>query len=176
MPVEVETKLRVTDPVALRVRLAAAGVRLAAPAHQEDTFFTHLQRDLVRADEALRLRLCDGHYELTFKGPRQPGTAKTRVEETVGCTSDPTALLGHLGFQPAARVAKRREQGMLEGVAIALDEVSGLGWFIELELVVAQHETRGAQETIRAVSGRLGLAAETPIRESYVEMLTRGQT
>lgn len=170
-------KLRVGDPAALRRRLAALGVGLSDAVVQEDTFFRHASA--LRQDEALRLRKEGGAWELTFKGPRQPGSAKTRVEETVALGGDASALLSHLGFHPAAHVRKTREQGRLKGAHVALDHVDGLGWFLEVEVVLPDGSVpsdgarAGADAVIAAALRDLGLGEAPRVREAYVELLAQ---
>ncbi len=173
MTFEVEAKLHVADAAALRARLRTAGVRLGPPVEQVDTFFGHPGRDLRADDEALRLRRAGGQFELTYKGPRRPGDVKARLEENVVMTKDPTALLRHLGFTPAAHLTKWRESGTLGLVGVALDHVDGLGWFVELEVLAEAAETETAAAAITDAADKLGLGNAPRIRTSYVEMLSR---
>jgi adenylate cyclase class 2 len=172
---EVEAKIRVQDIAAVRRRLKDAGARRIGVEEQEDAYFAHPTRDLAARDEALRLRLGGGagvgprrSFELTFKGPREPGDTKARVEHTVSCASDPTRLLESLGFRVAARLRKRREHYELMGAAVALDRLSGLGDFLEAEVVATQ--AKSAARKVERVLAELGLAREPRLRESYLEL------
>ena len=89
----------------------------------------------------LRVRSCevlDGNgpgSTMTFKGPRQPGGLKKRVEEET-TVEDPAAarvILKHLGFKEIAFFQKRRETWRLGDCTIELDEVPHLGCFVEIE-------------------------------------------
>ncbi len=169
-----EAKLRVPDVAALRARLAAAGVALGPAVQQEDTFFRRPGNDPLAADEALRLRRSAGGFELTYKGPRQAGSSvKARSEESVALQDDPTRLLAAMGYDPTAQVRKRRESAHVDGVTLALDDVAGLGWFVELEVVCEPDAVAAARTAIADAARRLGLADAQTLSESYVEMLTR---
>jgi adenylate cyclase class 2 len=84
-----------------------------------------------------------------------------------------TELLEALGFRQVREVAKRRRLATVawEGAAIevALDHVTGLGDFVELEL---QAEFAGiAVAAARIESLALELGCANPERRSYLEML-----
>jgi adenylate cyclase, class 2 len=166
---EVEAKLRCADLAAIRERLRHLGARAQPLQIQEDTFFQHPQRDFQASDEALRLRKVAGGYELTYKGPRQPGVrAKARLEQTIRLQEDPSALLGSLGFRPSVRISKSRQLWLLDQVAVALDSVEGLGDFVEIEVQV--EEAAAGQPRIDAALKQLGLSNQPLVRESYVEL------
>lgn len=165
---EVEVKVRLRDRGALEQRLRAVEARPGPVQHQVDTFFAHPARDFVAGDEALRLRRIGARLELTYKGPRLGGPTKARVEQTVGLASDPTALLASLGFTPAATLSKTRTPYHLGAVEVALDEVQGVGLFVEVEATGEDREAAGrlVEDALR----RLGLQDEPRESRSYVEL------
>lgn len=134
---------------------------------QVDTYFSHPCRDLVAADEALRLRQGGPGLEITYKGPREGGDLKARPETNVGVTGDAAALLQALGFQPVARLTKQREHWEMPRVEVALDHVAGLGWFVELE---AEQGHADAAGVIRSARRLLGLDGAEAVQESYLGM------
>ncbi len=166
MAEEVEVKAR-ADPERIRRKLAELGAELVSVEEQEDVYFAHPCKDLFASDEALRLRAVGGKAELTYKGPRKPGSAKSRLEVTV-LVSDAAAakaLLELLGFKEAVRVRKRRELYKLGDVEVALDTVEGLGAFVELE-------SKGAPEERLAELLKL-LGAGELVRETYAELVAK---
>lgn len=169
---EVEVKLRLRDRAALERVLRAAGAVAEPVEVQQDTFFAHPLRDFARSDEALRLRRVGSgpaaRLELTYKGPKQGGAAKARLEQSLALQEDPTALLASLGFTPAARLAKTRAPYRLGGVHVALDTLAGLGEFAEVEVVGAdRHE---AARRVEAALALLGLQHEPRVTQSYLEL------
>jgi predicted adenylyl cyclase CyaB len=56
---------------------------------------------------------------------------------------------------------------------IHLDEVEGLGSFVELETVVTEQSDEEAHEELRQVAEALELAPEDRAAEPYVELLQR---
>lgn len=170
---EVEAKLRLRDRAGLERRLRELGAVPGAAQRQEDTFFRHPQRDFAASDEALRLRRIGARLELTYKGPKQGGPTKARVEQTVGLASDPTPLLASLGFMPAATLGKARVPYRLGAVEVALDVVDGLGEFVEVEATGEDREaaTRLVEDALR----KLGLHAEPREQRSYLELALTGK-
>src|SRR5207253_11380761 len=124
--------------------LAELGARFTDSIEQTDHYFKHPARDFAKTDEALRLRQVGAENFITYKGPRVDSTTKTRRELELPLPSGPemneqfAALLTALGFRPVGVVRKRRRKALLawEGhkVELAVDEVAGLGSFLELEI------------------------------------------
>jgi adenylate cyclase, class 2 len=176
---EVEQKHRVDDERSLLERLAERGVEIGPPIEQSDRYFAHPCRDFSQTDEALRIRTMGDKSFVTFKGPRIDKTTKTRKEIELPLDAGDadgakfSELLHELGFRPVAVVRKRRrkfhltEKGRrLEG---ALDEVDGVGKYVELELMSEQSGLDEAKQVISAVASELRLG---PVeRRSYLEMM-----
>ncbi|MGQ0536249.1 MAG: class IV adenylate cyclase [Methanobacteriota archaeon] len=173
---EVEVKFRLPDASkrGLEARLAALGAVATGTVDQEDVYFRHPARDFAKTDEALRLRREGGRADLTYKGPKIDRATKTRVEHVtpVGSAGEAEAILSALGFTKVApRVRKTRASFSLRQFTIAIDDVEGLGRFVEFE-AAADEETLGpVREELLALAAELG--AGPPIRESYLELLLR---
>ena len=172
---EVEAKVALGSPDALRSRLHDLGASATPAAPEDDTFFLHPGRDLAAADEALRLRRMqaagqDGgaRFELTYKGPRRGGSYKAREELAVRLADDPTALLAALGFRPGVRLRKTRQRFRLGLLEVALDHVDGLGWFAEVE--ATGEDARAAEAAVHAALRELGLAGRPRVERSYLEL------
>jgi adenylate cyclase class 2 len=176
---EVEQKFAVADWVALQQALDAAGVTWAQPLDQADHYWNHPARDFAQTDEALRLRQVGSENFITYKGPRIDTATKTRQELEFPLQSGPQVpgqlgqILAALGFRPVATVRKRRLPGDLtwEGAtfAVALDEVEGVGTFIELEIVVETEGLETATQRVLSLANHLGLTSAE--RRSYLELL-----
>lgn len=170
VPVEFEVKARVPADglAALRERL---GPPLAVEAHL-DAYHAHPARDFAATDEALRLSRRADRVELTYKGPKLDARTKARREVTVRVEDEAAAasLLEALGFRRVAEVRKTRALFEVEGFEVALDEVPGLGAFVELERQLPDGAPRDeAERDAMALLGSWGL--EDTERRSYLEML-----
>lgn len=176
---EVELKFRLADSQPVIKRIAAWGALPRGPVDQCDVYFRHPQRDFAATDEALRVRSVGTDHCVTYKGPVVDSRTKMRREIEVAlsggpdCGSQFSELLVCLGFQPVRSVRKRRSAWNLawqsRNFEIALDEVDGLGGFIEIETLAGESERAEACEAILALAGQLGLSS--PERTSYLALL-----
>lgn len=167
---EVEVKARVEDLDEVRARLRELGADLVDQRREADVYFDHPERSFAETDEALRVRRQGSQTRLTYKGPRVDETTKTRKEIELAVADDERicSLLAALGFQASGEVAKQRETHRLRGMTVTLDQVDGLGSFVEVETVV-QEDVDEAREAVLGLVEELGLT-ETE-RRSYLELL-----
>jgi len=176
---EVEQKFRLSEVQSVEAKLTELGVRLADPIEQIDHYFNHPSRDFDQTDEALRLRQVGAENFITYKGPRIDATTKTRRELELPLppgqemTLKFVSLLTALGFRPVGTVRKRRRKGSIafdgRDTEIALDEVGGLGSFLELEISADDSNLERAKQSLQSLAGRLG--ATNSERKSYLELL-----
>jgi adenylate cyclase, class 2 len=183
MVIEVEQKFRSLDSAELQRRLARL---IAGPREtivQIDRYFAHPNRDFAQTDEALRLRREGSHNYITYKGPKLDRTTKTRREielrlpDDDAGANDSSELLTALGFSPVLEVRKQRTHFMVawqdRSVEVALDEVEGLGSFVELEIIAEPSDMDAARAVLAGLAAELGLANSE--RRSYLELLIERQ-
>ncbi|MBP1912748.1 class IV adenylate cyclase [Thermococcus stetteri] len=172
--IEVELKGYANDKIFERVR---EEFKLIRKEYHEDTYYQHPCRDFSKTDEALRIRIrrFNGHFEafMTYKGPKIDQHSKTRKEIEVPL-NDPdkhAEILENLGFVEVLTVSKTREKYYVEkGIVIALDDVEGLGKFIEIEAMTDKKEdVPHFTSKLRAILVELGV--EKFERRSYLELL-----
>ena len=179
MAIEVEMKFSVSDEAELRQRLTKWGVDLGRSEQQVDSYFSHPARDFSSTDEALRIRRTESRVEVTYKGPRLDERTKTRQEIEVSLAGGEIAatqfeqILRVLGFGSAGEVTKSRRVGHLQGrgrvVTVALDQVDGLGSFLELESIVCSADVAEARENLERLARELDLGVTE--RRSYLELV-----
>ncbi|MEM6330956.1 MAG: class IV adenylate cyclase [Planctomycetota bacterium] len=200
MPLEVEAKFCVGDLPAVAGRVVALGGVAGEAVLQVDTYFAHPTRDYAQTDEALRLRRVGETNVVTYKGPKLDATTKTREEIELPLAAGASSfdawrrLLGALGFAAVATVKKRRTPYRLavggRPVEVLLDEVDGLGGFVEIETLVGDgpspageldgspaaspdgepgSELDAARQAVLQLAGELGLTRSE--RRAYVELL-----
>lgn len=155
MSIEVEQKYRVASHAPTVAALGAWDVALGEAVELVDTYYRHPQRDFAQTDEAFRLRFVGEQNFMTYKGPKLDAETKTRHEEEVRFADGPEArqsceeIICHLGFEPVATVTKHRITCELErdgfDVEIVLDQVEGLGPFVEIEIVIPTNVSRDAE-------------------------------
>jgi len=170
--IEVEVKARATEDMAERI--IALGGKLKVVENHHDLYFNSPLCDFRETDEALRIRIKEDGARLTYKGPKLDLATKSRNELTVRI-DDPRQMeeiLRALGYVLSARVNKRRSKYSYPGVVIALDEVEGLGSFLEVE-AEGDGDYEKEREKVLAIMRRLGLTES--IRSSYLELLLERQ-
>ncbi|HOI58038.1 MAG TPA: class IV adenylate cyclase [Methanoculleus sp.] len=173
---EVEAKFAVPDTSRIRARLNRQGVRMTRRQQERDVYYNAPHRDFGETDEALRVRYDDTGVTVTYKAPKiRVGSAKAREEFNLAVASGETLeeILSRLGFRRAATVSKVREFYEKGEVTVTLDDVEGLGTFIEIE-ILTEVGTEDAAERIGAVAKGLGVDGP-PIYTSYLEMLLSKQ-
>lgn len=174
---EAEIKLELGDAAeaTLRTRLEELGAVTRPELRQHDIYFAHPTRLFAETDEALRLRLDDKGLRITYKGPKLDPPRKTReeIEFPLGTEIDTArTLLARLGFTEVASVAKTRTELVLEGpprAVISIDHVDELGTYCEIEVEATSVEDGRA--SLEKFAQTLGLDGQSPIPESYLELL-----
>ena len=179
MSYEVEQKFLVDDPEALQNRLIELGASPSPSEQHSDTYYNHPCRDFSETHEALRIRRINNQPYLTYKGTKLPGGVKARRElEWSLAPGDPDGsqteeLWKLLGFRRVATVTKTRRSFNLTAntspFTVVIDEVDGLGFFAEIELIVAgPAEVEPARQRILELAVDLCLSANES--RSYLRM------
>jgi len=172
--IEVEIKAPIKDIEALKRRLEELGAQFIAEDDERDVYFNAPHYDFAETDEALRIR-SSKDITLTYKGPKLDKVSKTRKEITVPIADAERAMamLKALGFEEVATVIKRRQVYRLHDLTISIDDVQGLGTYMEIEAIVAHKEYQPALNRIFEILRKLGMRKEDTIRESYLELILR---
>ncbi len=190
--IEVEIKLPVADFPKTKRDLEQLGFVRGKWVTESDLYFNSVWHDLKKGDEALRIRTCEDLISgnprtvITYKGPKLDTVSMTRTElETeVMDASICEKILRALGFTMCYPVIKKRhyfsriinQSGQPEPweITACLDQVEGLGDFLELEILVSKEEHREmALSIMEQVLADLGYAMEDTTRISYLSMLQK---
>jgi len=166
---EIEAKLKVDSLEPVERKLLVCGASFVRETIQTDCYYDTANREFTRMDKALRFRRDrTGQRErfvLTYKGPKERGDYKKRVELEFEVSDAGAAelLLGALGYQKALVFNKRRRLWDLLGCEVALDELPLLGVFVEIE--------GPDSDAIAKVQATLGLSDSPHIMASYACMV-----
>ncbi|MHA1934829.1 MAG: class IV adenylate cyclase [Candidatus Thorarchaeota archaeon] len=183
---EVELKLPINDIDVMESKLVNLGAKKINSEIQIDAYLDHPCKSFPETDEALRLRsrvatiLNEGVdppayaiMELTYKGPKIDPMSKTRVELSVGVdnTDELNEILMYLGFKHVVTIRKKRTFYSIRDITASVDDVEGVGIFLELEQVVdSKAKIEANREELFALVRELGLDPGTSIRKSYLEL------
>jgi homotetrameric cytidine deaminase len=160
----VEFKARDADPAATLQRALALGASDEGVLRQRDTYFG-------RARGRLKLREEDGGARLIAYVRPDAGEARTSAYRLAD-VGDPTAVREALDAALGTLVVvdKRRHLLLYANVRIHLDDVEGLGSFVELEGVAApDSDLSGEHELVDRLRSELGLSE--PVAGSYSDLL-----
>ena len=167
MPRNIEIKARVTDIAAIKAKVIAIADAGPVEIDQDDTFFVC---------EAGRLKLrtfSAGEGELIFyRRDNQPGPKESFYVRSPTSAPESMREALSLAYGLAGRVQKHRTLFLVGRTRVHLDRVSGLGDFVELEVVLGEHEflDAGVREAHELMAQ---LFAEPPqlIEGAYVDLL-----
>ena len=166
--IEVEMKFRVIDHTEIEKQFTYWSDQRI----EIDTYYTHPLKDLLTADQWLRVRKVDignsKFYHLTFKGPLLDSDSKSRHEIDLETQIDPTSFLEALGYTELIQVRKRRriscpQPWVWPFPEVCLDEVEGLGNFVEIEALGVIQEKEACIAHIKALADKLGLVEQEKV-------------
>lgn len=167
--INLELKVRDGDPSATVVACRRLGARDEGMLRQRDTYF-------AVASGRLKLRedLVAGSAELvSYRRPATEGVRVSVYERVPIDASGPLATLLASALGVIGVVEKRRHLFLFEHVRIHLDDVEGLGAFVELEAVLPEGTEVPAEEaTLARVMRALDLDTRPAIATGYLELLT----
>lgn len=169
MPRNVEIKVPLADLAAARAAAVRLGARLDVADTQVDRYYT------LDGGRRVKLRTFGrgGAEVITYDRPEVSGV-RTSVYEVTPVRDVAAGVCLVPKGEPLVTVRKRREVHLLDNVRIHLDEVCGLGTFIELEAVVdAAHDERTCARQIDEICRALGVDTASALRASYAELLLR---
>lgn len=169
MPINIEIKARNAAHEAVRAYLQGQSARFEGLDHQTDTYF--------RVPLG-RLKLRQGNVENALIHYRRdneadPGKSEVLLYEVQPGASLLPVLSAALGV--LTQVKKKREIYFIENVKFHLDDVEGLGTFVEIE--AQDHEgLLGEQELhaqCRFYMEALGIRSEDLVSVSYSDMMLK---
>ena len=164
----IEIKVRMTDRAQVLTRLTPLATSGPTEIAQDDTFFRC-------ASGRLKLRdFGDGTGELIHyhradeAGPKASSYVRSPTAEPDTLRQAMTLAHGQIG-----RVRKQRTLYLIGRTRVHLDRVVDLGDYLELEVVLADHEadavgTKEAQDIMAA----LGIAPASLVQGAYLDLLS----
>ena len=175
---EIELKYRVDDLEALLVALKSRGIELSELVFQDDQAYASAGwqfGDSKLGVSFLRLRTVQGRHYFTLKQPA--GSAQDCLEYETQVT-DRQAMRHaalHMGYRPTVRIAKTRRTATLEHCSLRVNDVDGIGGFLELERMAPDHaDAQAIQANLVAFVSSPGIAA-TRTDQTYDSLVHAAQ-
>ncbi len=181
--IEVEVKLPVADMDGIKAKLLKMGFTESCFIQERDTYFDNAYGDIRANGEALRVRetkdMAAGRSraQINFKGKKMDRQTMTRKELETGVEDGKIcrSILQAIGYAPAEpEVIKDRTMLKKDGITACLDNVLGLGTFLEVEILVEREvEKDGALAQIERILNELGYQISDTVQTSYLSMLQK---
>lgn len=176
---EIEVKYRVNDLEALLTALKSRGIELSDPIQQDDQAYAPTRwqfGDSKLGVSFLRLRTTGGRHYFTLKQPADNAQACLEYETEVTDREAMHAAALHMGYKATVRIIKTRRSAVLASCSLCVDDVEGIGAFLELERLAADDANAAAeQEELATFVDSLGIAA-TRTRETYDTLVHAART
>ncbi|WP_297465172.1 class IV adenylate cyclase [Thermococcus sp.] len=163
---EAEVKFRV-DFEEMRRRIESVGAILVREEYQEDVYFSLPLPKLLRVRKIENL----GRAFLTYKEIMDPGRNEEfdELEVEVSDFHTTVEILRRLGYEEDVTVRKRRLVYRLDSITFELNEVEGLGGFLDIEVI--SNDIEKAKRKIWEVAKRLGLSEKDVEPRLYQELI-----
>ena len=168
--INIEIKARYTDRDRAEQILSSLGAGPAAVFQQKDTYFNV-------SDGRLKLRqlAIDEGQLIHYRRDNTSGPKRSDYE--ISATTDPDALRSILTELMGTwiEVEKTRQVWLWENVRIHLDDVVGLGQFVELEAVTDEQGVEQSRERVETLMRALEIGPDQLIDGSYSDMLAESE-
>lgn len=158
MPLNLEVKIKILSHAKLLVSLKKINAEYKGVLMQKDVYFK-VRKGL------LKLRVEGGTYTLIKYLRDEKGKRWSNYELLKLEGKNPEKYLRDI-FEVATVVEKRRKLYLYNNTRIHLDDVKGLGKFIELETLLVNDKSDAAKR-FNEIVGLLGLDISKQIRSSY---------
>lgn len=168
---EIEIKATLRDKEGVMVKLAALGCTFEPAKRQEDTVYAEKAgtlKEFLDNTNFLRLRVVDGGkvlFTLKQRGMNDLDALEHEVE--VSSRDEMEKMLKLMGYQEAICINKTRVITHHEGREICLDEVEGLGTFIEMETLTEVGDAEAIQEEMFQFFETLGITRAERLNTGY---------
>ena len=167
MPSNIEIKAHARNFDEIRRRAEALSDQPVEVIPQEDTFFHTLQG-------RLKLRLLSGNQGQLIYYTRPDQEGPKRSDYHISHTSDPANLKRVLALAYGIRgvVRKTRYLYLVGQTRVHLDDVEGLGQFMELEVVMQDGQSDAEGQAIaEGLMARLGVEKSDLLEGAYMDLI-----
>jgi adenylate cyclase class 2 len=179
---EVEVKFQIRDPEALLSALETRRIAVGDPVHHDDQAYAPLGwrfGDDKLGVTFLRLRSTEGRHIFTLKRPAENVQSCVEHETEVADRGQMHRAILAMGFYPTVKIVKTRRTATVGDIEICIDELAGVGSFLELERMISSSSSaRSVQRELAEFVADLAVEAER-VKETYdalVNAALGGQT
>lgn len=168
---EIEVKARLKNEKQVLKKLKSLGCVLSKPVRHVDTVYARIVGTLeeyFKNDHFIRIReKDDGTILVTVKKPlSRKVLTKAERETEVKDGKELEQALFLMGYQIANKVVKKRRSAHFEGYEICIDDVEGLGAFIEVEKM-SDGDDGLVRKDLNKFLISLGVSPEDEVHKGY---------
>ncbi len=168
---EIEVKAKLRDRETIVNKLKELGCAFSEPVEQHDTIFVDDNygpfAEFQPEKNLLRVRETKGKAFLTLKQPKSVQMDSIERETEVSDPKEAKEMLLLMGYHAAAQVHKTRTKSNYNGWEICLDEVEGLGSFIEAEKITEDVDAAPVLKELFDFLKSLGINEEDRVHDGY---------
>jgi adenylate cyclase, class 2 len=173
---EIEMKARLDEPTQIRKKILALGAKRIKKTRQRDTWFGSICLiKKVGYPFMVRVRREGRGTYITYKSvaTKQDGVYQ-ELEYPVPDNAQAESMFKAMGLDEIVVIEKQREQFKLQGFTVCLDNIKGLGKFIEAELTGAE-DPDILQEKIKTFFIKLGVKKAAIQKKGYINLLLQSK-
>ncbi len=168
---EIEVKAKVKNIQEIAERLLSLNCVISAPQEQKDIIFTNFDDKLFAEFQSginlLRIRESGGKALFTVKQPQSNEQDAIEYETEIGDAAQMAEALKVMGYHEAVKVIKKRRITKYKEYEICLDEVDGLGSFIEMEIITESDDAEKIQDEMFYFLMSLGVKKDERVTQGY---------
>ena len=171
---EIEIKARCTDIQSLLKKFSEQGVVVSDPVRQDDQVFglPNEKGDNVNQAPWLRIRTethDDERRSIFTLKKSVTGQLDSIEHETEIIDSDECGnIIRHLGFVPYVRINKTRQKAHIGDIEFCIDEVEGLGSFVEVEKLTDENaDYKTITDELWLVFEQFGITRKDQVYDGY---------
>lgn len=169
MKKEIEVKAKIKDLGSVRSTLENLGCVFSDSVTQDDIYFVNFDDDFsVFKTKAnfLRIRKTRGKIIFTLKQPQSNELDCIEKEFEISDEQQCREAIEIMGYHEVVRVSKTRARCSYNGIEISLDDVQGLGAFIEVERITDEDANK-VQDELFTFLQTLGVNKDDKIMQGY---------
>jgi adenylate cyclase, class 2 len=174
---EVEVKARVSDLDALQTTIEKLGIKFSKPVTQNDLVFAERLDNFTESLSGvnfLRIRKQGNKTLLTLKRPEANETVSFEREVEIYDAEPMRQIIEFLGFKLAVRVNKKRRQAKHRDLELCLDDVEGLGTFIEVEKMAEENDdSLKIQKELYTFLKQFGITDADRVEDGYDTLVAK---
>ena len=169
---EIETKFKTDNLGELKEKLINIGASFSEEVVQIDEWFMpeHKLNDVQRpGDWIIRIRDVNGEYSVTLKGLTDKTGVWIEHELKIDNPDEMRKIFETMKLKKFLVLKKKRICGKVEGFEVCLDDVEGLGKYLEVEII--SDDADDGKAKIDELRKKLGIDDDAVEHRGYVAIL-----